>query len=288
MELLQLKYFYETARTESIAKTAEKFMVPASSVSASIKRLENELGISLFERRSNRIKLNEHGYILAESLGEMFSRLSDTVAAITEQGGGLPEISILILARRKWITELIIEYKRTHPETQFRIFNDVHTTDIDSFDVIIDEPSERYNGFRRSLLCIEEICIKAAKDNKLVGKRLSFSDLRREPFVMPIKEVGIRKLLEETGRKNGFEPKITIECNDSYCLAKYVKADMGLTLGSKRALAGELESDMVALDVTDFGEVQPIYVHHRTAPVEKPYIDDFCNFLIQKGNNLKK
>ena len=49
MELLQLRYFFDSAKTESFAKTAEKYMVPASSVSASVKRLEKELGCKLFE-----------------------------------------------------------------------------------------------------------------------------------------------------------------------------------------------------------------------------------------------
>ena len=57
MEFLQLRYFYESAKSESIAKTAKSFMVPASSVSAAIKRLEEELGCALFERTANRIRL---------------------------------------------------------------------------------------------------------------------------------------------------------------------------------------------------------------------------------------
>lgn len=56
MEMLQLKYFLESAKSESFAKTAEKYMVPASSVSASVKCLEQELGCSLFDRSCNRIK----------------------------------------------------------------------------------------------------------------------------------------------------------------------------------------------------------------------------------------
>ena len=61
MELLQLRYFFESARNESFAKTAEKYMVPAASVSASVKRLEKELGCQLFHRTSNRILLNDSG-----------------------------------------------------------------------------------------------------------------------------------------------------------------------------------------------------------------------------------
>ena len=55
MEFLQLKYFYESAKHESFAKTAEIYMVPTTSVSASVRRLEKELGCSLFDRSANRI-----------------------------------------------------------------------------------------------------------------------------------------------------------------------------------------------------------------------------------------
>jgi hypothetical protein len=47
VELLQLRYFYESAKNENFSKTAEIFMVPTTSVSASIRRLEEELGCPL-------------------------------------------------------------------------------------------------------------------------------------------------------------------------------------------------------------------------------------------------
>jgi hypothetical protein len=48
MEFLQLRYFYENAKNKSFALTAKKHMVPTSSVSAAIKRLETELGTKLY------------------------------------------------------------------------------------------------------------------------------------------------------------------------------------------------------------------------------------------------
>ena len=68
MEFLQLRYFFESAKNESFAKTAEKYQVPATSVSASVKRLEAELGCELFHRSSNRIMLNDNGKRLQKSL----------------------------------------------------------------------------------------------------------------------------------------------------------------------------------------------------------------------------
>lgn len=282
MEILQLHYFYETAQTENIAKTAGKFMVPASSVSASIKRLEKELGVELFDRSANRIKLNERGHLFAESLGELFEKLDGSITKITKDKTKPKEICILLKARRKWLTELIIEYKQAHPDVPFRIYNDIRVEDPDFFDLVVDDQSGSYEQMSRFLLSVEEICIKASKDDPLVGQTLSFRQLRNQSFVMPRKDIAIRRLLEETGKKHGFEPNVAIECNDSYCLSRYVKAGMGLTLGSRRALQGELEQGLVALDVTDFSEAQLVYVYHRKFSSANAPLQEFCSFLSQK------
>lgn len=286
METLQLRYFYETAQNENIAKTSEKFMVSASSVSASIKRLEKELGVTLFDRSSNKIKLNDKGYLLAESLGEIFDKFENTLTKVTEKISERKEICLLIKARRKWITDLIVEYKQSHPGIQFRIYNDIHLDDIYNFDIIVDEQSDIYGDLERFLLSVEEICLKASKNSPLVGQKLSFRQLREEPFVMPRKAIGIRKILENTSKKFGFVPNITIECNDSYCLARYVTADMGITLGSRRALENDIEKDIVSLDIKDFNEMQLVYVYHRRINKNESTIKDFCDFLYTKRQKL--
>ena len=48
MKLLQLKYFHESALSGSFLHTTAKFKVPVTSVSASVKRFEAELGVKLF------------------------------------------------------------------------------------------------------------------------------------------------------------------------------------------------------------------------------------------------
>ena len=121
MELLQLRYFYESAKNKSFTLTAKKYMVPTSSVSASVKRLERELGTNLFDRSSNRIELNERGYVFFGMLDEVFEKMGQTVAAITESTQQNASISVLIKARRMWITELIIQYKSQFPHVHFQI-----------------------------------------------------------------------------------------------------------------------------------------------------------------------
>ena len=84
MELLQLKYFYESATSESFTKTAEKHLIPVSSVSASIKRLEMELGCKLFDRTSNRITLNQNGKRFHRSLSLIFNELNTVLEELSQ------------------------------------------------------------------------------------------------------------------------------------------------------------------------------------------------------------
>ena len=79
MEILQLRYFYESAISESFTETARKFMVPTSSVSASVRLLEKELGCKLFDRAYNRIILNSKGKRLQQALFSVFSELEQAI-----------------------------------------------------------------------------------------------------------------------------------------------------------------------------------------------------------------
>lgn len=61
MQLLQLQYFLTVARYEHMSKAAEALDVSQSSLSRTISRLEDDLGVALFDRAGKRIVLNDYG-----------------------------------------------------------------------------------------------------------------------------------------------------------------------------------------------------------------------------------
>ena len=278
MNLRQLRYFFDVAKTENIAKVAELYMVPASSVSVAIKHLEKELGTPLFDRSANKIRLNEKGKLYAAELGESFQRMESVTQQITERKTAFPKIKVLIRARPKWVTELIAQFKSENPQTNFIISNDYTITDIDRFDVIIDEDGKQYEGWQRFLLSSEIICVKAASNNPLVDKTLTFQDLKDQVFVLPSVGNGMRNLYERICRQEGLTSNVTIECNDRQCLQYYVQANMGLTLGAYRALHDHTQDNISPLNVTDFNETQSVYVFYREK-AQNSTLRDFCAFL---------
>ena len=61
MELRQLRYFVEVAEREHMTEAAEYLHVAQSAVSLQISKLEDELGVALFERVGRNVKLTEIG-----------------------------------------------------------------------------------------------------------------------------------------------------------------------------------------------------------------------------------
>ena len=120
MEFLQLTYFQHTAKTENISHTATHFRVPPSSVSASIKKLENELGIQLFDRTANRLTLNDNGKRFLKAVDNIFSEIEQAKNDISDMSGKIHgKIHLLINNNRTMLTDIISEFRSIYPEISF-------------------------------------------------------------------------------------------------------------------------------------------------------------------------
>ena len=122
MELLQLRYFVHAARTENFSRTAAFFMVPQSSVSQTIKKLEGELGVQLFTRRGNRVFLNEKGRSFYEVVSAALSQI-DAACGCLREVGETPEgelrlhtINFLIFRRENQVR---LSKRLISPPTQY-------------------------------------------------------------------------------------------------------------------------------------------------------------------------
>lgn len=82
MELQQLKYFKMVADTGKISQAAKALFISPPALSATISRLEHELGIRLFDRTNNRILLNEQGKLLLGYVNQLLDILDNMETAM--------------------------------------------------------------------------------------------------------------------------------------------------------------------------------------------------------------
>ena len=277
MELLQLRYFYETAKNENIARTAERYMIPASSVSASVKRLEEELGCKLFDRQSNRISLNENGKLLQNSLGVIFEELDRTVSKIKSREPMKTEIRILILAMQDYVSKLMLRYQELHPNVHFIAMFDTSNQESFDYDIIIDKPCDGYTEYRRRELGSYQISFKAVPDHPLVGKPLTMRDLRNERFVTLEIELGANSILFDCCKNAGFYPNIVLQTNDRQCFMDSTAAGIGLGLWLNSAL-DPAPRGLVDLDVRDLHLNSSVCLYYKQGVFDEQ-LNGFVEYL---------
>ena len=66
MEWQQLEYFQMLAKIQHMTKAAEQLSISQPALSRSIARLEDELGVPLFERQGRSIRLNRYGELFVK------------------------------------------------------------------------------------------------------------------------------------------------------------------------------------------------------------------------------
>ena len=57
---------------------------------------------------------------------------------------------------------------------------------------------------------------------------------------------------------------------------------MGLVLGAEHSLQDDNQKELVPLNVTDFNEIQPVYVYYNE-PVTSAVLREFLDFLKTKS-----
>ncbi len=280
MEMLQLRYFYESAKNGSFSKTAEKYIVPQTSVSAAVKRLEKELGTELFKRTSNKIILNENGKLLLNSLEEIFEKLDNTIHLIASEKTDKRVIKMLVCAIRAQITQKIIDYKSYHPYTTFKTVFDFDETDFSDYDIIIDEKSDKYPLYECVELFTADIRLCVSKDSPLYIRKLTLKELKDEPFISIGENNGLTKIFKNACERIGFTPNFVIQSNDISCIKKCVEAGVGI--GLTRILHGKkpLINDYY-LDVIDFKETQTLCIYYKKSSAYGN-IEHFLNFLMRE------
>ena len=228
MELLQLKYFCHAAETENFAKTAREFLVPPASISQSIKRLENEVGASLFDRTPNGVGLNERGRILYLNAKSALSMLDDAKKKIRdEEIGG--HVHLLVETNRNLVNEAVCTFRESYKNVSFLIDHTING-DVEKYDLIVTDNVPFRKNYNASRLITEPIRLALCKDHPLAKKaRIPVSLLADERFITTQKESGLFAITRRICAKGQFAPSIAIETNEPSHVAQFI--DQGLGIG---------------------------------------------------------
>lgn len=87
MQLLQLHYFLTVAKTEHMSHAESALNISQSSLSKTIAKLEDDIGVPLFDRNGKNIRLNRYGKYFAKEVERALRILEDAHEAVQEMAG---------------------------------------------------------------------------------------------------------------------------------------------------------------------------------------------------------
>lgn len=88
MDIRQLEYFYTIAKEGQITRAAKKLHIAQPPLSKSLKNLEREFGVPLFDRNGRRMELTDAGSTLYGKCEKFFEFFEETMMEVQDTGAG--------------------------------------------------------------------------------------------------------------------------------------------------------------------------------------------------------
>lgn len=265
MEWNQLQKFLAVAKAENISKAAELLDTSQPSLSQTIKRLEEELGYELFVREGKRIRLNESGKVMMQTVIQMDELMQNTRLRLEELNGMKhPAVSIHIGTASTLLPNLLLYLRERNPNIQYHIHQwKAENPDVEDDIQILAGPIG--NPRNDEILLIEEILLALPANHSLLKKeKILLSDLTQEEFINLNEhwELG-REITREMNRRL-FTPKMTMLVDNPNMMRELLKYHLGIAFVpsvSWHDFAGE---EIIIRPVEDFELKRAIYL--RTKP----------------------
>lgn len=234
MELLQLQYFITVARLEHMTEAARSLHVTQSSLSKTIGRLEEDLGVPLFDRTGRKLRLN--------GFGRSFLRRAERALFELEQGKreirdlSSPEHGTikLAVATASTLPDILRAFRKKRPYIQFLVqmltlqemLALLHKGEVD---FCLSSPPIQEDDIECEIVFVDPILVAVPVGHRLADRSsVSLDELRDEWFVGVRKGHGTRDLVDAVCHAVGFAPKYVYEGNEPARLSAFVEAGIGI------------------------------------------------------------
>lgn len=280
MELLQLRYFLVAAKYQHMTKAAEVLRIAQPALSQSIKRLENELGVSLFDREKRNIRLNDAGQFLEQKLLPIMAALEELPSEIrTRDRMNQHTIYLNLLAATRLVTDCIIAYKELHPEVIFRLVQDP-AREHDDICISTVFPGE-FKKEEGHLLLRENFFMAVPTDSVYSTQTfITLPELQNEGFISLSNNRPIRRICDRFCLEAGFAPHTVCETDNPESVRNLIAAGLGVGFWPEYSW-GLLSSPQICLlPIAQAECCRDIVIRFRPRNEEMTAATDFFCFLM--------
>ena len=293
--LQQLKLFEAVSRNNSYTRAAEELHLTQPAVSIQIKRLEEQVGMPLFDTVGKKIFTTAAGKAMCQASMDILGRvgeLKNTVEELKGEMKGPLQLSV-VTTSKYFMPQLLGVFLQRYPdvEPKLKFTNrasvvDRLTNNIDDFVVMGQIPDDKN---LEAYPFLENVLVIVAPPNHPLAnkKNITLDEMMKERFLGREVGSGTRLVYTSMMEKEGFKVEPYMELGSSEAIKQAVMAGLGIAVLSSYGL--ELEraaGKLIVLDVKGFPVKRRWYAVHLKGKKLSLVARTFLDFILSESSKV--
>lgn len=272
MEIQQLRYFIAAAESGSISRAARRCSVAQPSISQQLKRLEQGLGVELFERHARGIALTDAGRALLPRARRIIADADEARDSLApEMLDESPRLSIgAIPTMAPFILPLLVTaLRREFPKGDFLIREDLTENLVDALvdheiDVAIMSTPVDHPQIDLEVVGVEPMLVVVPTSHALAkSESVGVADLRDEQSVTLDEMHCLARQIESWCSSRRVSRSISCQTTQIATVVELVRQGAGISIVPRMAATSVPRKGLVFLPLKQTGAIREIAVARR-------------------------
>ena len=289
MDMRRMRYFMAVAEELHFGRAAQRLNMTQPPLSEQIRKLEEDLGITLFDRNSRGVALTDSGRVFLDGARKAIEELerASQAAQQAEQGMlGLLNVGYVSSGALSFLPRLLRHLKKSIPGLVPQLREISSWSSVDALRrEVIDVALLRTPAVTEELTCRriarERVVAAMPDDHPLAhGKAVRLSALRNELFVLspPNEGSASHSITQRMCSTAGFTPRLVQFVQNAYASLGLVASGFGIALvpSSMSALAIEGLVFREIADVEDYYDLSVAWRTDDARPLVRRAVEQIC------------
>lgn len=239
MEIHQLRYFVACAETGSMTGAAKRSHVSQPSLSQQVKKLEQELGVPLFDRLGKGVALTDAGRALLPRARRILRELDDThenLRVQVESGAGVLSIGAIPTIAPFLLPPVLARLRREFPKCVLRVKEDLTARLVDAvaqgeLDVAITSTPINHDRIDVEVVGSEPLLVVTPSKHPLAGlANITHADLREQATITLHEMHCLGEQIGAFCTKTRLRPDVVCKTTQLSTVLELVRLGLGVSL----------------------------------------------------------
>lgn len=288
----QLRVFAEVARQGSMQRAAEALHLTPPAVSMSIKDIESQVGLPLFDRAGRQLSLStagEYFVVYARRLLATLKEAEDAMARFTGVESGVLTIG-MVSSAKYFLPQLLAQFHAEHPavEVRLRLGNREELVTLmqnNEVDIsVMGRAPKEWPNRAEPFAMHPHVLVTAPNHPFAQAEGVPAAALAREGFIVREPGSGTRAALEEYLASHHLQPMFIMEIPSDEAIKQAVMAGLGVSLVSLHTIGLEWRSGLIAAPhVEGLPLMRRWHLVNAAAKMLSPAAEAFRYFILERG-----